>query len=190
MTKRLTALVDASRTRADIHVSMKKTFSHHVYKWDKIVITDEEAAKLQEIFDHKCDYCERYFKTNAAKQVCLRSCSKFLYVYTTTDQVFEVESIVDGFGFKSNQWYLVKWAGYDDPEWERGHLLEKDGCKDSIRVFWLSSGLSPRKQFYPNQTGVNRCEVCLKKYKRTQDLKAHKTRSGYWVLNRQKVRIV
>ena len=54
-----------------------------------------------------------------------------------------MEEIVGVFGHIEARWYLVKYAGYAEPEWSRGHLLERDGCRDTIRAFWAKSGLSP-----------------------------------------------
>ena len=90
------------------------------------------------------------------------------------------EDIVGVFGRINARWYLVRYAGYEEPEWNRGHLLERDGCTDSIRSFWVKSGLSPCKEFYDiEDEDEHRCEVCAKTYKRAQDLKAHKTRAKH-----------
>ena len=70
----------------------------------------------------------------------------------------------------------------DTPEWERGRQLEKDGCHKMIRSFWQKSGLSPTKDFY-DDNNTNRCEVCVKTFKRRQDLKAHQTRMRHNVTN-------
>jgi len=42
-----------------------------------------------------------------------------------------------------NRWFLLKWKGYDDIEWEREHLLLRDGCGDMIHAFWARTGLLP-----------------------------------------------
>ena len=85
--------------------------------------------------------------------------------------------VVGVFGRIGFRWFLVKYVGYPEPEWNRGHLLLRDGCRDSIRVFWDKSGLSPTKEFY--EVEEHRCEVCAKVFKRAQDLKAHKTRERH-----------
>ena len=61
-----------------------------------------------------------------------------------------------------------------------------DGCEDSIRHFWVESGLSPFRKFYPDPTGLCRCRLstmCGKTYtyKRPQDLKAHNTSEKHFV---------
>ena len=61
--------------------------------------------------------------------------------YATTDEVFTVENIVGVFGHKDARFFLVKWDGYEEPEWEREHLLKRDKCHDIIRSFWATSGL-------------------------------------------------
>ena len=81
------------------------------------------------------------------------------------------------FGHKDARWFRIKWAGYEKEEWEQEHLLVRDGCTDSIRNFWLKTGLNPAQEFYADPDGQHRCSVvCGKSYKRAQDLKAHKTR--------------
>ena len=101
------------------------------------------------------------------------------YNYATTEEVFTVEEIVGVFGHKDSRWYLVKWQGHEEPEWEREHLLKRDKCHDSIRAFWAKSGLHPAKNFYPDAQGKNRCTVCCRTFKRPQDLKTHRTRTGH-----------
>ena len=87
----------------------------------------------------------------------------------------ELEDIVATFGHKDTRWYKVKWKGYP-LEWERGHILVRDGCTEMIKDFWARSGLNPVKEFYPDPDGRHHCTVCCKSYKRRQDLKAHRTR--------------
>ena len=101
---------------------------------------------------HKCDFCVRRFKTSAAMYTHRANCP---YNYDTTEKAFEVEAIVGVFGRIENRWYLVKYAGYDEPEWNRGHLLLRDGCLDTIRAFWAASGLSPCQEFY--EIEENKC---------------------------------
>ena len=54
---------------------------------------------------------------------------------------------------------------------------QRDGCTDTIRSFWVTSVLSPIKEFYDVEE--NKCEVCGKEFKRSQDLKTHKTHSNH-----------
>ena len=102
-----------------------------------------------------------------------------VYNYATTEEVYEVERIVDVFGFEDSRWFLVKWAGYEEPDWQPEHLLARDGCRDSLRDFWSSTNKNPSKHFYADPSGKHRCTICCKVYKRAQDLKAHRTRTGH-----------
>ena len=100
--------------------------------------------------------------------------------YATTDEVFTVEKIVGVFGHKDARWFLVKWQGYEDPEWELEHLLKRDKCHDSIRSFWATSGLQPTRDFYPDPDDKNRYTICCRTFARPQDLKTHRKRSGHF----------
>ena len=176
MTKRLTDLADASKREADMVINMSKTVSQHVHEREPISVTAEEIATAEAKYDHKCDFCQRRFKTNRAMHIHRASC---VHNYDTTDEVFAVEKIVGVFGHKEARHFLVKWEGYEEPEWEREHLLLRDKCHDMIRSFWATSGLRPTQAFYPDPDGKNRCTVCCRTYSRPQDLKAHRTRSGH-----------
>ena len=123
-----------------MQVSMPKTYTQHVHRREEMKITATEATAVQQTFDNECEYCKRRFKTPSALKIHAASC---MYTYGTTEEFFEVEEIIDVFGRKENRWFLVRWSGYDEPSWERGHLLTRDGCTDAIRDFWIRSGLSP-----------------------------------------------
>lgn len=43
MTRRLTSIANGARDNADMHVSLPKTFTHHVHKRDKLKVTAAEA---------------------------------------------------------------------------------------------------------------------------------------------------
>ena len=174
MTTRLTALADGSVQDADMTVRMDKTFSHHVGKQELQEVTAEEVLAAQADFEHQCDFCDRRFKTKSAMRIHRDACP---YNYGTTDEVFELEKIVGVFGRINQRWFLVKYAGHEVPEWNREHLLLRDGCQDTIRSFWEKSGLSPCREFY--EVEANKCEVCGREYKRAQDLKAHQTRKKH-----------
>ena len=176
MTKRLTDLANASMSEADMKINMTKTFSQHVHKRKPIKVTADEVAKAESKYVHKCDFCERKFKTNKAMHIHRANC---VHNYATTQEVFAVEKIVGVFGHKDARWFQVKWEGYEEPEWEREHLLKRDKCHDSIRSFWATSGLKPTRDFYPDTNGENRCTVCARTFARPQDLKAHRTRTGH-----------
>ena len=171
MTERLTKLADASEREADMKINMSKTVSQHVHRRKPIEVTEAEVAQAEAKYKHKCDFCLRKFKTDRAMQIHRASC---IHNYATTDEVFVLEKIVGVFGYKDARWYLVKWQGYDDPEWEREHLLQRDKCHDAIRSFWATSGLQPTQNYYPDAGGKNRCTVCCKTYARPQDLKTHR----------------
>ena len=183
MTKRLTSLADGAWKDADMQVKMKKTFSQHVGRREKIKIEQDEVVAIQKSYKHACEYCNRKFKTKRAAQIHMTSC---VHAYGVTEEYYEVEDVIGVFGRIGNRWYLVKWAGYDIPEWERGRQLEKDGCHEMIRSFWEKSGLSPAKEFFDDES-AHRCEVCAKDFKRGQDLKAHQTRMRHHVTTLTKV---
>ena len=73
--------------------------------------------------------------------------------YDTTTETYEVEDITTVFGCKDARWFRVKWTGYDDEEWEREHLLRRDGCEETTRHFWTTTGMNPNLKFYPDPDG-------------------------------------
>ena len=176
MTRRLTALANASRDEADMQVSMPKTFTQHVHRRGKLAVTAAEAKAVEKTYKFKCDFCPRRFKTEKNMQIHRCNC---IHNYNTTQEIFEVEKIESTFGHVDNRWLLVKWKDHEVPEWERQHLLERDGCHEAIREFWADSGLNPCQQYYHDPEGRHRCAVCCKVYKRAQDLKAHRTKTGH-----------
>ena len=129
MTRRLTSIANGARDNADMHVSLPKTFTHHVHKRDKLKVTAAEAKAEENKYKFKCDFCPRRFKTDKNMQIHRCNC---IYNYDTTQEVYEVEEVVGAFGHVDNRWLLVKWKGYDDPEWNRQHLLERDGCHEVV----------------------------------------------------------
>ena len=184
MTRRLTAIANASRDNADMNVSIPKTFTQHVHRRGKLKVTKAEAKAAEMKYKFKCDFCTRRFKTEKNMQIHRNSC---IHNYNTTQEVYEVEKVVQAFGHVDNRWLLVKWKDHVAPEWERQHLLERDGCQEAIREFWADSGLNPCKPFYPDPDGKHRCAVCNKVYKRAQDLKTHKTKTGHHQCKTHKV---
>jgi hypothetical protein len=176
MTKRLTSVADGSVDDADMVVNMSKTFTQHVFKRDDIKVSKQEIEAIEAGYEHQCDFCERRFKTKRGMKIHKASCK---FNYATTEESFPVEKIVAVFGKKSSRWYKVKYEGYDEPEWNREHLLLLDNCHDSISDFWAETELNPAKEYYPDPDGSFRCEVCGQQYKRAQDLKAHKTKKGH-----------
>lgn len=176
MTERLTKLADASLADADMEVNMTKTFSQHVHERDEVTVTKDEAREVESKYEHECNFCPRRFKTLRGMRIHRASCQ---HNYGTTDETYELEQILNVFGHVHTRWFLVKWKGHDKPEWERGHLLTRDGCGDSIKEFWVRTGKNPAKNFYDDSRGKHRCTVCAKEYSRSQDLKAHRTRARY-----------
>lgn len=140
-------------------VSMTKIFTQHVHKRGRIDVTDAEVAEAEVKFKFKCDFCTRRFRTDRDKHIHRTSCA---YNYNTTEEVFVVEDIVGVFGDVDARWFLVKWEGYEDPEWEREHLLTRDGCHGIIRDFWTQSGLSPCEKFYARrpERRPQMCSLC------------------------------
>ena len=184
MLQRLTTLADGARQDADMQVKMAKTFSQHVGRRESAAVEHEEAVAVQKEYKNECGFCGRRFKTKRAVKIHEASC---VHTYGTTDEYYVVERIVGVFGRLDQRWFLVKWEGYTEPEWERGRLLERDGCHEAIRSFWDRTGLSPCKDFYDDPEGCNRCDVCAKVCKRPQDLKAHKTRMKHHVDDQIKI---
>ena len=177
MTKRITNLADTSEREADMKINVSKTMSQHVYKRKPIKVTESEVSRAESKYKHQCDFCQRKFKTDRAIHIHRASC---VHNYGTTDEVYVVEKIVGVFGYKDARWYLVKWQGFDESEWEREHLPKRDNCHDAIRSFWVASGLQPTKNFYPDPEGKNRCTICKKTYARPQDLKTHRKKTGHY----------
>ena len=68
--------------------------------------------------------------------------------YGTSEEAYELETIVAVFGKAKRKLFKVKWQGYQEQSWEPGHLLLRDGCSDSIKEFWLKSGINPALDFY------------------------------------------
>ena len=164
MTTRLTNLGIASRDRVDMSMNMSKTFTHHVHRRDsKPAATKAAAMKIQSKYSHQCEFCPRKFKTARAAKIHQVNC---VHNYGMTTEYYELEKICDVFGHQAARWFLVKWKGYDTPEWELEHLLRKDGCH-----VWTTYGLKPNREFYPDPEGRHRCTICCKTYKRAQYLR-------------------
>ena len=139
-------------------------------------VTEEEVQKANEKLEFACEFCKRKFKTKRGMHIHRASC---IHQYVATEERYVIEDILNVFGKVDARWYLVKFEGYEEPEWQRGHLLEID-AKDAVRHFWTKSGLSPCEDFYPDPENLNRCTVCAKTFKRPQDLKAHRTRTKHY----------
>ena len=54
--------------------------------------------------------------------------------HNTTDETFVVEDIVGVFGRIETRWMLVKFEGYDEPEYQREYQREHLAAKEG----WLS----------------------------------------------------
>ena len=79
-----------------------------------------------------------------------------------------METIVRVFDRINVRWFLVKYVGYDEPEWNREHLFLWDGYRDFIRNFWEKSGKPSTQEFYEIES--HKYEICAREYKRVQDL--------------------
>ena len=97
-------------------MKMAKTFSQHVVKRSETKVDKVVAAKVQQQYKHECEYCGRRFKLKKSVAIHQRSCVHF---YDTTEKYYVVEDIIGAFGHIPNCWYLVRWEGYEEPEWER-----------------------------------------------------------------------
>jgi len=183
MTKRFTELADKSLSEADMLVRMDKTYSHHVCRGGDVQVTEAEIKKANEKLEFACDFCKRKFATKRGMKIHRASC---IYQYTATEERYVIEDILDVFGKVEARWYLVKFEGYEKPEWQRGHLLEID-AKDAVRHYWTKSGRSPCEEFYPDPDNLHRCTICAKTYKRQQDLKAHRTRTKHYDNTQEKI---
>ena len=84
-------------------------------------MTKKETLAAQKKFKHQCDFCDRRFKTQTVMYIHRANCP---YNYATIEEVFEVqEQILDVFDRIGARWFLIKYVGYEDPEWNREHLL-------------------------------------------------------------------
>ena len=63
MSHRLTMIADKSKSEADMIVNVDKTFTQHVHRRESISVTETEVRKAEKSHAHKCDFCERRFKT-------------------------------------------------------------------------------------------------------------------------------
>ena len=72
-----------------------------------------------------------------------------------TEDCHPVKEIKTVFGKVERKLFLVSWEGYGEEEdlWMPEHSLLHDGCKDTIDSFWLSSGINPALDFYPDPEG-------------------------------------
>ena len=147
-----------------------------MHKRGKIEVTKGEVRAAEAGYKNKCDFCERRFKTKRGMLIHRARC---VMNYNTTDEVYILDDITGVFGHKDARWFKVKWRGHEEEEWEREHLLVRDGCMTSIRNFWATSGLQPAKDFYADPENEHRCTICTKTFSRAQDLKDHRTRQGH-----------
>lgn len=74
---------------------------------------------------------------------------------------YELEEVTGVFAL----WFRVKWAGYEETEWERESLLAQDGCIHSIRSFGTKSGLNPAQDFHADPVaGCNTLQAASIQY--------------------------
>ena len=134
------------------------TVSQHAHERESIAVIREEIATAKAKYGHKCDFCLRTFKTDRAMHIHRANC---VHNDSTTDDVCTVENIVGVFSHKDTRFFLriVKWEGYEEPEWEREYLLKRDKYHDMIRSFWTTSHVRSTQEFYPDTDDKNRCTV-------------------------------
>ena len=98
-------------------ISVPKTYTQHVHEREEIKVTRYEVTATEAKYSHKCDFCERRFKTRRGMLIHRARCQ---YNYNTTDEAFVLEDIVGVFGYKHSRWFnKVKWQGHEEAEWER-----------------------------------------------------------------------
>ena len=90
MTTRLKDIGDTSLEEADMKINMDKTQTQHVHRRADITVTDKEARKTEKKYEHKCDFCERRFKTRKGMLIHRANCQ---HNYGTTDEVYVLEDI-------------------------------------------------------------------------------------------------
>ena len=127
MTTRFTELADKSLAEADMKIRLDKTFSQHVYRHEDVTVTEEEIKKTHEGLEFGCDFCMRKFATKRAMHIHRASC---IHQYVVSEERYVIEDILNVFGPKDARWFLVKWEGYAEPEWQRGH--RRAGCGETL----------------------------------------------------------
>ena len=125
-----------------------------------------------------------FAQENSRQKGTYRFVGAAAYNYDTTHEVFEVEQVVIAFGHvgKDNRWMLVKWSVHPDPEWERQHLFERNGCHEKVREFWTQSDLNPYKRYIHPRRQTLLCSLrqSLKARARRRGKTLKRTRQG-WV---------
>ena len=57
----------------------------------------------------------------------------------------------------------MEWEGHPGKDsWMPEALLLQNGCRESIKTYWATSGLNPSQDFYPDPDGDTgtRCWIC------------------------------
>ena len=164
MTDRLTRFADQSLQQADMKVKLAKTFTQHVCVQEKQAqVTCHEVRAKDQSYKFACTFCDagcaQRFKTAKGMMLHRASCQ---FNYATTEQTWEVESIVGVFGRRERWLFKIRWLGLNPEEdtWEPEHLLLRDGCKESVDAFWAQSGLNPAQPFHDDAEGRPRGWIC------------------------------
>ena len=56
---------------------------------------------------------------------------------------YEIKRINAVFGTPKDRWFRVEWLGHPDKDnWEPERSLVRQGCEESIKVFWDISSVS------------------------------------------------
>ena len=165
MTTRLTELADAALKEADMRVKLAKTYTQHIQQQEDVArATDKEIAAKTAKYKHSCTFakagCKERFKTKAGMKIHCRACN---FNYGLTERKWEVEKITAVFGRAERKLFLVKWTDRSDEDsWQKEHSLLQDGCAESIKEFWNTSGINPALDYYPDPDGEpgTRCWMC------------------------------
>ena len=121
MTARLTNFADKSLALADMKVKLNKAFTQIVQEQEPVAEpTEEEIIDKEQKYSHACEYekagCGERFKTKTGMKIHSASCK---FNYGTTEESYEVESILAVFGKRKRRFYLVKWKNYPgEDSWE------------------------------------------------------------------------
>ena len=181
--ERVTRLYEGALRDADMEISVPKTevlFCRP--RVDTGAITaeaygEEELKALDVSLDFRCRYCDRGFDCWHGMRIHeTLHCN----VAEKSEEVYEVEEILQARGSPGRRYYLVKWEGYDVEEstWEHHRELKSaQGKVDAFLAAEVFPALSDKLQAAVLEVeGEHRCPDCNKTYARSRDLKSHFTK--------------
>ena len=107
MSKRLTAIVDASIKEVDMHINMSKTYSQHAHRRVDVSVTEVEVDEVEHNYDHQCKFCQRRFKTQ--RNMGIHNKWNFKYGYDATEkyQYHRMHDIIGVFDSKKSRWSKI-----------------------------------------------------------------------------------